>query len=432
MGLNKKGKELGVGFSQRKDGLYCARFTVEKGKRVSLYSKSLTELRKMKDEYLMGYNQKKQERNKKCSERTLNEIFDEYIENEAPLKLKRNTAVIYRQCYNNHIRESIGKQPISSISAKDLMAFFQKLTWLSLSYLSSISAVLKNVFQYAIVNEYITGNNPAQYVTPRSELIPKKKDALTPEQESAFIRACFDVFLGPVFLFMLMTGLRISECMGLRFSDVQYAPDGTLYVEISHQLLRDRNKKDECFYETPKSKSGKRKVPLNKTAELILRRQLYTRVRLIPANICVKNTKPYKTLEGFDDLIFTTRRGRPLRTSLCNTVLYEIVARMNQENGSEIFPQFSTHILRHTFITRLYTATENRLSIEAIEGVVGHKRNITVDVYVTEKMPDLSGAEEFDKNVIEDLRRWCKNGVPDNEEIKKLCKDGIKLSHTQK
>ena len=46
MGKNLKGKELGVGISQRKDGLYTARFTGKDGRRKQKYFKKLQECRK--------------------------------------------------------------------------------------------------------------------------------------------------------------------------------------------------------------------------------------------------------------------------------------------------------------------------------------------------------------------------------------------------
>ena len=45
MGKDLKGKELGVGISQRKDGLYTARFTDRNGKRKQQYFKKLQECR---------------------------------------------------------------------------------------------------------------------------------------------------------------------------------------------------------------------------------------------------------------------------------------------------------------------------------------------------------------------------------------------------
>ena len=45
MGRDLKGRELGIGLSQRKDGTYQARFTDRWGKRQTIYDKNLKELR---------------------------------------------------------------------------------------------------------------------------------------------------------------------------------------------------------------------------------------------------------------------------------------------------------------------------------------------------------------------------------------------------
>ena len=45
MGKDLKGKELGVGICQLKDGRYMARYTNRYGKRMSLYSWNLKEVR---------------------------------------------------------------------------------------------------------------------------------------------------------------------------------------------------------------------------------------------------------------------------------------------------------------------------------------------------------------------------------------------------
>ncbi len=45
MGKDLKGKELGVGICQLKDGRYMARYTNRYGRRMSLYSWNLKEVR---------------------------------------------------------------------------------------------------------------------------------------------------------------------------------------------------------------------------------------------------------------------------------------------------------------------------------------------------------------------------------------------------
>ena len=46
MGKDLKGKELGVGITQRKDGRYQARYTDRWGNRKTIYNKNLRDLRK--------------------------------------------------------------------------------------------------------------------------------------------------------------------------------------------------------------------------------------------------------------------------------------------------------------------------------------------------------------------------------------------------
>ena len=46
MGKNLKGKELGAGISQRKDGRYSARFVTSSGKRIEKYFPMLQDTRK--------------------------------------------------------------------------------------------------------------------------------------------------------------------------------------------------------------------------------------------------------------------------------------------------------------------------------------------------------------------------------------------------
>ena len=46
MGKSLNGKELGKGITQRKDGLYQARFTNRFGKRQTIYASTVTEITK--------------------------------------------------------------------------------------------------------------------------------------------------------------------------------------------------------------------------------------------------------------------------------------------------------------------------------------------------------------------------------------------------
>lgn len=50
MGKNLRGKEIGKGICQRKDGLYCARYVNKLGKRKDKYFKTVQEARNWLDD----------------------------------------------------------------------------------------------------------------------------------------------------------------------------------------------------------------------------------------------------------------------------------------------------------------------------------------------------------------------------------------------
>lgn len=66
MGKSLKGKELGKGISQRKDGLYQARFINRFGKRQTIYAKTVHEItKKLRDEQYQDERQLKKLKEKR-------------------------------------------------------------------------------------------------------------------------------------------------------------------------------------------------------------------------------------------------------------------------------------------------------------------------------------------------------------------------------
>ena len=77
MGKDLKGKELGKGLSQRKDGLYTARYTDNFGKRHSIYDPKLSVVRQKMNEAL--YAKEHNIFSKHCN-MTLSEWFDTWVD----------------------------------------------------------------------------------------------------------------------------------------------------------------------------------------------------------------------------------------------------------------------------------------------------------------------------------------------------------------
>ena len=112
MGKSLKGKELGTGISQRKDGLYTARYTNRQGERKQKYFKKLQECRQWladqqyKDEY-------------DCAEAgedmTANAWYEYWMEEVKSPNVKWGTLESYDEMYRTHMQGILGEMKMSKI-----------------------------------------------------------------------------------------------------------------------------------------------------------------------------------------------------------------------------------------------------------------------------------------------------------------------------
>lgn len=113
MGKDLKGKELGVGICQRKDGLYTARFISKRtGKSVQRYFPKLQECRKwyadakFEDEH-GGINA--------SGDMTVTAWFDYWIENIKGDSIRPNTIRNYKERFEHNIKKCIGNMVLSEV-----------------------------------------------------------------------------------------------------------------------------------------------------------------------------------------------------------------------------------------------------------------------------------------------------------------------------
>ena len=122
MGKSLNGKELGVGITQRKDGLYQGRFTNRFGKKKIVYAKTLTEIRqKLRTEQ---YEDEKAV-NVVAKEITLDEWFQIWLET-----CKKNCRNSTKETYKDHykrIQRELGWRKITSLNLIILQQAFNML-----------------------------------------------------------------------------------------------------------------------------------------------------------------------------------------------------------------------------------------------------------------------------------------------------------------
>ena len=404
---DSKGRAFRKGEGIRKDGLYRYTYTDPCGKRKTLYARDLPELREKEKQVqrdrldgLDLYLSQKAD---------INFVFDRYIATKRDLRVTTETS--YRYTYDRYVREGFGKRRISSVRYSDVILFYHSILnrGLSVATVDNIHSVLCPTFQMA-VRDMIIRVNPADGALGEIKRSKKNasgvKQALTYEQESAFLGYIEnnpdEGRWVPLINVMFGTGCRIGEIIGLRWDDIDFK-NNVIYVRrsISYCPRYDRGRRAEYVIAEPKTQSGIRTIPmLTKVREALLKEQ---------ENQKFFGYRCIQVVEGVSGFVFCNRYGNLLNPSGVNKVIHRIVSDYNSQEILQaarehreplIVPQFSCHITRHTFCSRL---CENETNIKVIQSVMGHKDiQTTMDIYA--EVSDTKKQESFlklnEKNVL--------------------------------
>ena len=149
-------------------------------------------------------------------------------------------------------------------------------------------------------------------------------------------------------VYLLLSGLRISEVAGLRAADIELnAHRGSLYIRGEHV-----------------KRSAYRQVPLSRQARVYLAEHL-------------KVTTP-------DGIVFHGERG-----AMTTDGIYKVVAKYGQMSGVDIHP----HLLRHHFSRGYLDANQN--DIVGLQLLLGHAQlETTARYYARKRFEDLEAGVE--------------------------------------
>lgn len=384
---DNKGRALRKGETQRKnDGLYMYKYIDPFGKKCYLYSGDLGELREKEDRikrdqldgldiYMMG-------------KATVNFVFDRYIRFKT--ELRKTTYSNYIYTYDHYVRKGFGERKIAEIKYSDVLQFYTYLLEeeeLSISTLDSVHSVLHPTFDFAVRDEIIR-NNPSDGVMKqlkkRFANTAGVRKALTVDQQEAFMDALDDpanLRWSPIFTVMLGTGCRVGEIIGLRWEDVDFEDR---IVDINHNVsyYPRRDGTYKCEYEVglPKTDAGKRKIPMLGMVYDALMDE-----KKIQSDLGIECKS---VIDGMSGFIFCNRYGEIHNPQALNRAIKRISTNYNareelrakKEHRSPVMiPNFSNHILRHTFCARL---CETETNIKVIQTIMGHKDiQTTMDIY---------------------------------------------------
>lgn len=352
MGKNLNGKELGIGITQRKDGTYVGRYTSVDGRRVQKIFPKLQECRK----WLSNAQYNDQHRAGYAQDVTLDAWFEYWIGIKKravrSITIQTNTNI-----YNEHIRPIIGNRLISEITTAQCQMVLNAAAdkGLKTSTIRMIKCVLKALLEYAVQHSIIIKNpcNKAIKSDIGAESVPRQ--ALTVDEQAKLCKAIEGSRYEYQYRFLLQTGLRIGELNGLKWSDIDFK-ERTLAVNRSIKIVAGKWVTSE-----PKTRAGKRIIPLTDEAVLILQAQLQK-----------KQKQKIVNTEWMDN-IFTNRNGVPILTSTYDIALQKQCAQISIASSS-------VHTLRHTFATR---CIEAGMQPKTLQVILGHSDiSMTLNRYV--------------------------------------------------
>ena len=202
---------------------------------------------------------------------------------------------------------------------------------------------LKSFFNYLVFEDYRTDNPMDLIDSPK--IGRKLPDTLSVDEINELIgsidlskpegernRAMLETLYG--------CGLRVSELIGLRISDLYF---------------------DEDFIKVTGKGDKQRFVPISTINKKYI-------------SIYQKEVRVHQTFQkGFEDILFLNRRGKQLTRAMVFTIIKQLAEKIGLQKS------ISPHTFRHSFATHLL---KNGADLRAIQQMLGHESITTTEVYM--------------------------------------------------
>ena len=192
----------------------------------------------------------------------------------------------------------------------------------------------------------------------------KEEIALTQEEQDDFLSEMEDSWYKEMFYFMCLTGVRVGELGGMKWSDIDFKKK---VVHVRRSLSCSYyNGEKRMMLVTPKTVNSIREIPFLGEMEEILKSQKKKQNKLKE-----ELGSRWRSTDDLKDLVFTTGMGSPC-------VRYVVLAVQENREPREI-RDFHPHSLRHTFATRCF---EKKMEPKVVQRLMGHSSiSITLNIY---------------------------------------------------
>src|SRR5215212_1606186 len=212
-------------YQRQSDGRWVAQYRDAKDKVRYIYRKTKAEAKKALREAL----QDRDDGFVPTDKLTVGLYLEEWME-ERRNTVSARTWRVQESMLRNRVKPHIADKRLSRLSAKDVRQMYRSLLadGLSPSTIGRIHAVLKQSIQDGVRAKYIR-TNPLDDVKP-PKVTHKEKDVLTADEVRRLLDAVSGDRFECVFYLCSLVGLRIGECLALRFDDIDLER-GTIRIE---------------------------------------------------------------------------------------------------------------------------------------------------------------------------------------------------------
>ncbi len=394
MGKDLKGKDIGRGYSQRKDGYYIARIQSNGQVVICELDTNLTRLRKKVKEKMEKY-----EINSGKSNMTVAEWFDEWFDTyKVPLVKPQSINPMKRKVRATFL-PYIGELKLKEIRSIDLQRAINGLLDEDKYARSSIAEALgrlRDCFASAVNNRMMATNPAFDLIVPFNEEHDKERRWLTLHEIEIFLNAVKGDWWEEMLYVAIYTGLRVGELGGLHWEDIDWR---NKCIHVRQSLISSySNGVKTLKISTLKTKNSYRKIPFMKDVETMLRRQKKK----------VEDSKKHMGIRWrndesiYGDLVFVSSMGSPMMRYNAQKAINAVVHNINFEEAykakaehrePQIFEHVYPHALRHTFASLCYAAGMQPKTVQTLMGHANYSTTIDIYTHIGEEFKK----EEIDK-----------------------------------
>lgn len=377
--------------SQRKNGTWEAKITLENNKRKSIYGKTRKEVQ---EKLKIALREQQQGTLVTAPQQKLGQFLDEWLENTQKHDVRPRTYERYEEIVRLHINPVLGHHHLQKLTPQHIKSFYAER--LDGGYSTSTVASFHNVLHKALdaaVKWNLLIRNPCDLVDP-PHVEEYEAHPLDLEQIKKLLAVARDSSIEALLTLTLATGLRRGEILGLKWQDINMKA-GTLQIRRTLSRVPSKLKSAErkgYVEANTKTKKGRRSIIIAPFALEALKkhreRQLAIKEKAGP-------------LWQEKDLVFCTSIGTSVNPDKRIRVPFK---KLLQQAG---LPDVRFHDLRHSAATLLLGMG---IHPKIVQEILGHSSiTITMNLY-SHVLPTMQ------QDAIEKLNEVFKNLMGNEEE----------------